>query len=382
LERLLCFYEDRPFARLAAHKKFLADRAADCFLAAAAWLAMIAVGSGSISDLVEVAQARSGDPYLQWCGIFLALGVAIRTAMLPVHGWLIQVMEAPTPVSALLHAGVVNLGGYVLIRFAPLFEVAHAARALLVLIGLLTAVLAGFAMLTRVSIKVRLAWSTVAQMGFMVMECGLGLYECAALHLIGHSLYKAQAFLSSGETVRRARLADLRRSWRISVLSAVMAPVISGCIVLVLARLCLGSLTLGVPDWWLGIISCAWAPLLWIPVAADKRTTCSHLMTGIGMVALLTGLFVVGHSLPLGTFSFPHTIAGQGALVAMLSVYVCTVLLQLPGSSRWLEPLRRRSYAGFYLDEAYTRLVLRLWPIQLPMQKEGQHSIKLAPCVP
>ena len=174
LHRLLCFYGDRPFAALAAHKKFLADRLADSCLVGAALLATHTVGSGSISALLRHVEANNGvGAGLQVCAVLLVLAVAIRCAMLPVHGWLIQVMEAPTPVSALLHAGVVNLGGYVLIRFAPLLEAAAPARWLLVAIGLLTAVLAGFVMLTRISIKVRLAWSTLAQMGFMLLECEL-----------------------------------------------------------------------------------------------------------------------------------------------------------------------------------------------------------------
>ncbi len=78
------------------------------------------------------------------------------------------------------------------------------------IVGSLTAVLAGMVMLTRISNKVRLAWSTCAQMGFMLMEIGLGLYELALLHLVAHSLYKAYAFLSSGEAVERARLHDFQ----------------------------------------------------------------------------------------------------------------------------------------------------------------------------
>ncbi len=118
-------------------------------------------------------------------------------------------MEAPTPVSALLHAGVVNMGGFVLLRVAELIGLVP-SQWLLVIVGSLTAVLAGMVMLTRISIKVRLAWSTCAQMGFMLMEIGLGLYELALLHLVAHSLYKAYAFLSSGEAVERARLHDFQ----------------------------------------------------------------------------------------------------------------------------------------------------------------------------
>ncbi|AVS85940.1 NADH-quinone oxidoreductase subunit L, partial [Paracidovorax avenae] len=210
LERLLCFYADRPFALLAAHKKRVADRAADGLLAAAAALSWHAVGSGSLSDLAAHVQAEGLSVPLQLAAVLLVAAVVLRTALMPVHGWLIQVMEAPTPVSALLHAGVVNLGGVVLIRCAPLLEHAMPARALLVALGLATALGAGLVMLTRISIKVRLAWSTVAQMGFMLVECGLGLYTLAALHLLGHSIYKAHAFLAASDVVRQTRARALR----------------------------------------------------------------------------------------------------------------------------------------------------------------------------
>mgnify|MGYP006173084959 CR=1 FL=1 len=115
LQQLLVFYPERPFALLAAHKKRLADRLADILLLAAAALAWSAVGSGHLPDLwAHLAQHGAG-PALQASAVCLALAVVLRTALLPVHGWLIQVMEAPTPVSALLHAGVVNLGGFVLL---------------------------------------------------------------------------------------------------------------------------------------------------------------------------------------------------------------------------------------------------------------------------
>ncbi len=227
LQHLLCFYTDRPFALLAAHKKRLADRLADVLLIAAAALAWTDVGSGSLSDLWRHLRAGEASFALQTSAVFLVLAVVLRTALLPVHGWLIQVMEAPTPVSALLHAGVINLGGFVLIRFAPLLEAAPVARWLLVSIGLATALLAGLVMLTRISIKVRLAWSTVAQMGFMVMECGLGLYTLALLHLIGHSLYKAHAFLSASTAVEAARLRMMRSAVAPSVASLALAPVLS-----------------------------------------------------------------------------------------------------------------------------------------------------------
>src|SRR5699024_5748449 len=153
-----------------------------------------------------------------------ALAVIIRTALLPVHGWITQVMEAPTPVSALLHAGVVNLGGYVLIFFAPLIAQSPAARLFLLIFGLGSATLGGITMLTRVSIKVHLAWSTLGQMGFMLIECSLGLYSLAALHLLGHSLYKAHNFLAASSAVRHTRWAMLRTTTHNAGMSMLIAP--------------------------------------------------------------------------------------------------------------------------------------------------------------
>ena len=201
LQYLLCFYADRPFALLAAHKKRIADRLADVLLIIAAALAWLEVGSGSLSALREHVLQHGISPALQVSAVALVLAVILRTALLPVHGWLIQVMEAPTPVSALLHAGVVNAGGYLLIRFVDVMLLSPLTLAMLVMIGALTAIFGSLVMLTQSAVKTSLAWSTVAQMGFMILQCGLTLFPVALLHIIAHSLYKAHAFLSSGSAV-------------------------------------------------------------------------------------------------------------------------------------------------------------------------------------
>ncbi|MFO1313902.1 MAG: NADH-quinone oxidoreductase subunit L [Burkholderiales bacterium] len=358
LQRLLCFYPDRPFARLAAHKKRIADRVADGLLVAAAALAWIEVGSGSLSDLWAHVAREGLSVSLQLCAVALVLAVILRTALLPVHGWLIQVMEAPTPVSALLHAGVVNLGGFVLIRFAPLLELATSARVLLVVFGLGTALLAGMVMLTRISIKVRLAWSTVAQMGFMLLECGLGLYTFAALHLIGHSLYKAHAFLSASTVVRETRLRAMHGSSAPSAISLALAPVVA-----IAAVMSVQSLTGSAawPWWWSALLGLAWAPVLWLPAApSGVRALGPQVVLGVLMVAGLAVVAALAHALPLGLHDVPHRTLGLAALTGMVALYVCLTLLQL--APRRLSAWRRWSYAGFYVDEAYTRLALQIWP--------------------
>ncbi|GAA4034098.1 NADH-quinone oxidoreductase subunit L [Actimicrobium antarcticum] len=358
LQHLLCFYPDRPFATLAAHKKRLADRLADVLLILAASSAWVAVGSGSFSDMWQFLAREGITDNLQLSAVCLVLAVVVRTALLPVHGWLIQVMEAPTPVSALLHAGVVNLGGYILIRFAPLLEQADLARTLLVTFGLGTAVIAGLVMLTRISIKVRLAWSTVAQMGFMLLECGLGLYTLAALHLFGHSLYKAHAFLSASMVVRQTRLHVMRGTVTAAPISLLLAPAVAVPMVLLIQAVLSNAAW---PWWWSVVLGLAWAPMLWLPAGSDQtRTLFRQGLFGLLMVAGLTGLALLAHALPLGIHDAPHHTLGKIALTGMAALYLCLATLQL--RPRSLGAWRRRIYAGFYMDEIYTRLALRLWP--------------------
>jgi NAD(P)H-quinone oxidoreductase subunit 5 len=307
------------------------------------------------------------------------LAVILRTALFPVHGWLIQVMEAPTPVSALLHAGVVNLGGYVLIRFAPLLEAAATARWLLVAFGLGTALLAGLVMLTRISIKVRLAWSTVAQMGFMVLECGLGLYTLAALHLIGHSLYKAHAFLSASTVVQQSKLRMMRGSAETSAFSLMAAPALAVSTVVLIQLFVTGTTW---PWWWNGVLALAWAPLLWLPVprGGEVQTVWWRGIAGFGMVVGLTAMASLAHALPLGVNDTPYHQAGIVTLLGMAGMYLCLVTLQLrpQGLAAW----RRWSYAGFYVDEFYTRLALRLWPTRWTPAGATTHDHRMAGAVP
>ena len=379
LQHLLCFYPDRPFALLAAHKKHIADRIADVLLVCAATLAWSEVQSGSLSDLWTHIGHQGMSAVLQLSAVCLVLAVILRTALLPVHGWLIQVMEAPTPVSALLHAGVVNLGGFVLIRFAPLLEHAMPARMLLLVFGLGTAVLAGLVMLTRISIKVRLAWSTTAQMGFLVLECGLGLYTLAALHLIGHSLYKAQAFLSASMVVRQTRLHAMHHVSTPIPISLLLAPI--GAIPTVLLIQSVLSQAAW-PWWWSAMLGLAWAPLLWLPAQpGSMRSISLHGGAGLLMVAGLTGAALLAHALPFGLVDAPDHALGMIALIGMAALYLLLVLLQLRPQA--LRGWRRRSYAGFYLDETYTRMALQFWPARwVPRALKTSISAPNAPNAP
>lgn len=223
LHRLILFYPDRPRAQRAARKKTLSGIAGTAALLLAAMLLIQGYGTADIATIAQAVQAGQTPATLWLAALLLAVAAVFKSALIPAHGWLTEVMEAPTPVSALLHAGVVNAGGFLLIRFADVLLATPGVLALLALIGGFSALVGAAVALTQPSVKTALAWSTCAQMGFMVLQIGLALFPLALLHIVAHSLYKAHAFLASGgavEQVARIRrpgpvaIPDLRAVWR------------------------------------------------------------------------------------------------------------------------------------------------------------------------
>ena len=359
LHGLLTFFNARPQALIAAHKKFLASRVADLCLLGGIALLGNSLGTLEIDQAIVAARALPGlTASLQIAALLLACSALLKCAQLPVHGWLIQVMEAPTPVSALLHAGVVNLGGFLLIRLGSLVGDVAAAQGLLV-------------MMTRISIKVSLAWSTCAQMGFMLMQCGLGLYDLALLHLVAHSLYKAHAFLGAGGAVEQNRLQQMTPpapplsfgSWLLGALVGML--LVGG------AAWVWGFSPAEAPALWAlgGIVSLALAPLIAGPVLRGG---------GLWPVAGLVGAFAVALAYfgLHGLFSRGLGAAAAGAVpgpVLVGWVLGCFGLLFIVQGAVRAQPhgaLARSLYpwlfAGLYLDELFTRLTFRLWPARVP----------------
>lgn len=136
-------------------------------------------------------------------GLLLITAAIIQSAIYPFHRWLLSAMTSPTPASALMHAGFVNGSGLLLAIFATLIYASH-TQDVIFIIGGLTAIIAQFTKLIQVNIKQKLACSTIAQMGFMIMQCGLGFYNAAVVHLILHGFYKAYLFLASGEEIKNS----------------------------------------------------------------------------------------------------------------------------------------------------------------------------------
>jgi NAD(P)H-quinone oxidoreductase subunit 5 len=137
--------------------------------------------------------------FAPWC---LVLAAMCQSAIWPFHRWLLSSLNSPTPVSALMHAGIVNGGGILLVKYHHVISNDSALMYFIFGMGLVTALLGGFWKLIQVDIKKMLANSTMAQMGFMFMQCGMGLFPAAVAHLCWHGLFKAYLFLNSGSAVQ------------------------------------------------------------------------------------------------------------------------------------------------------------------------------------
>ena len=137
--------------------------------------------------------------------LLLLIGAMSKSAQFPLFIWLPGYLYAPTPATALLHAGIINAGGFLINRLAPLFGLSSTTLHVALVVGALTAVLGATMMLVQNDIKNTLGFSTIGQMGYMIMECGLGAFSLAVFHLIAHGLFKATMFLNSGNVIHKAR---------------------------------------------------------------------------------------------------------------------------------------------------------------------------------
>lgn len=209
LHRLLVFYHERPVAQIAAKKKFIIARFGDAALFIAGAALYNQFGSGNLelifNGISSIANPENATLNIEIAAIFLVLAAVLKSAQFPTHGWLIEVMETPTPVSALLHAGLLNAGPFIIVRMAMVMEASSVAPIILMTIGGITALFGSVVYLTQTSVKTALAFSSIAHMGFSLMMCGLGVYAAAMLHMVAHSFYKAHSFLSSGSIIDLVR---------------------------------------------------------------------------------------------------------------------------------------------------------------------------------
>lgn len=374
LHRLLLFYPERPKASMAAHKKQIFSRTADLCLLGATLLVGSQLGSFEFDALAAATQTyATGMPWtLHAAAWLLVIAAIIKSAQFPFHGWLLQVMEAPTPVSALMHAGIVYSGAIVVLRTGEFLLAEGTALYLLAIVGLATLIIASLTMLTQTAIKASLAWSTVGQLGFMLLELGMGLFALALLHLVGHSLYKAHAFLSAGSIVdllRQPKPPQRRRAslgmWLGVVgLSVALTVVIAWAMGLSLsdepALLALGAIVaLAVSQLVLKTLYIAESPALVL-----KATAMAGLMTLVYF--FLHDLFVDAFGPALGAPP-AHGGAAYWILIGLvIAGFLLLSLLQTVGTTELA--INRQSrlfihlYNGLYVDLLIERISYRLWP--------------------
>jgi len=211
---LLGFDTKSPVAARYALWTLITYRIGDMALVLAAVLLYHAFGTWTLTDIFAEITANPGQHRYfgmaveEAVGLLLALAAFARSAQLFLHTWLPYTMDGPSPVSALMHAGIVNAGGFLINRFAPVFVQTEMVMHLLFAMGLVTAIIGSVLMLTQNDIKKALGYSTMGQMGFMIMECGVGAFSLAIYHLIAHGLFKGTLFLSAGSVINEARQHD------------------------------------------------------------------------------------------------------------------------------------------------------------------------------
>ena len=214
---LISHWAERKSACQAATKAFLVNAVADVGLGFGVILTFATFGTLDIQQILAQAESMSGQTInlLGWAGLdwpvhtitlitlFLFMGALGKSAQIPFHVWLPFAMEAPTPVSALIHAAtMVNAGPFLLVRLSPLVVLSPVTMTVIMIIGATTALFAAVVSLTQSDIKKILAYSTISQIGFMIMMCGIGAFVAAIFHLMAHGFLKAFLFLSTGNALQ------------------------------------------------------------------------------------------------------------------------------------------------------------------------------------
>ncbi len=377
LHQLLAFYRERPVAVLAARKKFLLHRIADASLFAALVLIAGTLHTSQFAGIASVLARTHGalpEP-LQIASGLLVLSAVLKSAQFPFHGWLIQVMEAPTPVSALLHAGIIYTGAFLLLRMVPIMSRVAWTGDALMMMGLGSIATASLMMMTATNIKGSLAYSTYGQMGFMLMEFGMGLYSLVLLHIVSHAVYKAHAFLSSGSVVDHFRIPALPTVPQTMTVGKSIGSLAIAIPIVIGTAFAFGvPLVHQAPLIVMGVIlTVAISQLLGQALNMGKIRIARLLWLMIGLSALISvgyfGLDILCTMLVGSVFPTAHGPAGlvhHGLLGLIMVVFMGLLFVQqmLPRIQHhpWWQALYVHLYNDLYIDMAFTRMVRKFGP--------------------
>ena len=405
---LIGFWYERRSAAEAAKKAFITTRIGDVGLLVGILLLYNKLGTFHIPTILEAVEAGElSSGIMTLSAILIFLGAMGKSAQFPLHVWLPDAMEGPTPVSALIHAATMVVAGvYLVARMLPLFEAAPAVSELVIAIGLITAVMGATMALSSTDLKRVLAYSTVSQIGFMMLALGHGALAAAMFHLATHALFKALLFLGAGNVLHAVgehsdvdirRLGGLRSRMPVtSVVFVIAALALSGIpplsgfwskdeilqgiwkdgnhatLVITIGAFFLSALYMTRLCW-----------LVFFGKLKPENETAHEapfVMTGpivlLGLLTLVFGftapdwldnvLGLPGEATGFGSFvldkadSFHEhvVLAGVSSMVALVGIVLGLALyrqgMSLPGAvERGLAPVRKLAANKYYLDDAY-----------------------------
>ncbi|MCB9011567.1 MAG: NADH-quinone oxidoreductase subunit L [Actinobacteria bacterium] len=336
---LIGFYYDKPSAVAAAKKAFVINVFGDVGLVLAAFILVRQLGTLDFAEVFQRApQGLTGD-LPEWVALLLFIGAAAKSAQIPLHTWLPDAMEGPTPVSALIHAAtMVTAGVYLIVRTNVIFELAPVMSDAVAIVGAVTLFVAATIATVQEDIKRVLAWSTVSQIGYMIMAAGLGLYASGMFHFLTHAFFKAALFLAAGIAIHALageqsldRMGGLRKHLRVAYLATA-----AGCLAIA-----------GIPPF-AGFFS------------KDEILATALEAGTVGIICAIVGLIGAGITAfymfrllfrafhgtePEGGYAHPPHASGPAMAVPVAILAVLSTiggLIQIPGVSHnltnWLEP--------------------------------------------
>ena len=374
LHNLLCHHRHRPWALWAARKRLIISLLGNVVLIAALVVTYIALGSFDYTDIFAKAvalreQSEANSMLVAVVGGLFVLAAMTKSAQFPFHSWLPDTMEAPTPVSALMHAGIINAGGFLVIRLSPLVVLSPACLSMLAIIGAITALLGGVVMPSQTSVKRSLAFSTIAQMGFMMLQCGLGGFSAALLHIVAHSLYKAHAFLSSGsvlEQAARTQLTQARARGGRAVLVTDLLAVGGAVAILGLTLACFGIKITEKPG---GIVLGFVLLLALTNLLSTFLATRVWNLSLLGIAAAVVVAFAYFASFEIIDHLLAATMSRQPlerslldravhvvAVASFLAIFIVQNFIQNFSHLGWVQVFYVHANNGFYLDIPFRRL--------------------------
>jgi NADH-quinone oxidoreductase subunit L len=322
---LIGFWHHKPEAVAAAKKAFVMNAVGDATFALAAVLLIWSTGSLEFGDVFGQVDSLSSTT-VNLVALGLLGGALAKSAQIPLHTWLPDAMDGPTPVSALIHAAtMVTAGVYLLVRASPIFEAAPDVQHLAAILGAITLLVAGVVALVQWDIKRVIAYSTMSQIGYMFLGAGIGAYGYAIFHLMTHAFFKALLFMTAGLVIHHLEgEQDIRKMGGLrSVLPRTHVAFAVG-----------GLALMGIP-----IFSGFWSKDGIVSAAFSSGDALGYTLAAAGIVgALLTGLYTTRLYFAVwrGEQSdfvreHAHEGHGEGPRSMLIPVGVLTVLAAIGG---------------------------------------------------